>query len=162
MVSHADDALAYIRRAALQASLVYKAEMALVKLVDPAIGSWAKVELREGDIVADLADRACAKFPNWGVNASQVSLYLVEWTGEDVPSAEAERIALDGESLQPTWSLTRARIVSNSCILVRKSSGAAAAGACAPPPPPPRVFGGSARAPLTSPPSQTRWVGAST
>ncbi len=105
--------------------------MALVKLADPLIGSsWAKVELLDGDIVADLAKRACQEFPVWRVTAVEVSLYRVEWTGEDVPSGEAERTALAGVSLQPTWSLARARIVPNSCILVRNTAGAASAGAC--------------------------------
>ena len=108
--------------------------MAFVKLVGfdgSSIGSWAEVPLLEGDTVARFADRACTKFPNWGVNATQASLYRVEWTGEDVPSAEAERIALDGLLLQPTWSLARADIKSGTCVLVRKTVGAAASGACA-------------------------------
>ena len=98
--------------------------MAFVKLVGldgSAIGSWAEVPLLEGDTVARFADRACMKFPNWGVNATQASLYRVEWTGEDVPSAEAERLALDGLLLQPTWSLARADIKSGTCVLVRKT-----------------------------------------
>ena len=105
-------------------------ETVFVKLADPSIGSsWAAVELLEGDTVARLAKRACKEFPVWRVTAVEVSLYLVERVGEDVPSAEAEHAALCGESLQPTWSLAHARIVPNSCILVRKTASAAA-GAC--------------------------------
>ena len=131
--------------------------MAFVKLVrvDDSV-SWAEVELLEGDTVARLADRACAKFRSWDADASQVSLYLVERTGEDVPSPAAESAALDGKPLQPTWSLAHARIVPSSCILVRKTAGAAAAGACAC-----MCWGRPAhRSPST--PSQTRLVGVST
>ena len=74
---------------------------------------------------------ACTKFPVWRVSAVEASLYRVERTGKDVPSAEAERIALDGLLLQPTWSLDEADIKSGTCVLVRKAVGAAASGACA-------------------------------
>ena len=106
--------------------------MAYVKLVSAAAesSSWVEVEVHVSDDVADFADRACTKFRSWDADASQVSLYRVERTGEDVPDADAERTALNQESLQPTWSLARAGIAPNSCILVRKTAGAAA-GACA-------------------------------
>lgn len=108
---------------------------ALVKLVasdgSPVAigGSWAEIDLREGDTVARLAKRACQDFPAWRVTAVEVSLYRVERTGEDAPSADAERAALNVESLQPAWSLTRAGIAPSSFILVR--APARAAGACA-------------------------------
>ena len=108
--------------------------MAFVKLVGldgSSIGSWAKVELHGLNDVADFAKRACLEFPVWQVSAVEVSLYRVERTGKDVPSAEAERIALDGLLLQPTWSLDEADIKSGTCVLVRKTVGAAASGACA-------------------------------
>ena len=83
-----------------------------------------------GDDVADFAKRACKEFSSWDADVSRISLYLVERSGKDVPTANAEHAALGRESLQPTWTLEDARVVPNSCILVRKTAGAAAGGAC--------------------------------
>lgn len=92
---------------------------AFVKLVGAdgsAVGSWAEVELRDGDTVTQLAGRACAKYSNWGVNASEIACFLVARSGEDKPSADAEAAAL---SLEPTWSLARAGVAPNCFLLVR-------------------------------------------
>ena len=40
-----------------------------VRIVLAGAGSFAKVEIRAGDDISDLAERACAKFSHWGVNA---------------------------------------------------------------------------------------------
>ena len=74
------------------------ATMAFVKLVGSggiAVGSWAKVELHAPALdVADFAKRACEEFPKWGVEAWEVSLYRVEWTGAGDPDAASESAAL--------------------------------------------------------------------
>ena len=91
------------------------------------IGSWAKVELKQGDIVADLADRACTKFRSWDADASQVSLHRVEWTGAGDPDAAAERAALSAKPLPSSLCLEETRGGPRLFILVRKTAGAAAA-----------------------------------
>ena len=108
--------------------------MAFVKLVGfdgSSIGSWAKVELHGLNDVADFADRACTRFASWGVNATQASLYRVEWTGEGDPDAAAVSAALSGNPLEQSRLLLDVRISPRSFVLVRKTVGAAASGACA-------------------------------
>ena len=86
---------------------------------------FAKLEMLAGDAVADLAERACAKF-GWGV-PTRARLYLVKHKGELKPLAEAEaRAALLDE---PALRLERAGVVSGSWLLARVSLPAAAAGA---------------------------------
>ena len=46
------------------------------------------MEIRDGDDISDLAERACAKFPHWGT-ADQLSLYLVAAGGDDMPTPSA-------------------------------------------------------------------------
>ena len=91
---------------------------AFIRLADSG-APWAKVQLREGDDVADVLTRACAEFTNWGTNASRASCFLVACTHGDKPSADAEAAALSGACLESTWPLLRAGVVPRSFLLVR-------------------------------------------
>ena len=90
---------------------------------------YAKLAMRAGDAVTDLAERACAKFPRWGADAGQVRLYLVPHSldADEPPSADEEARA--AELTRPHWTLGRAGIVSGSWLLARVSLPATAAGA---------------------------------
>lgn len=99
---------------------------AFIRLADSG-APWAKVQLREGDDVADVLTRACAEFTNWGTNASRASCFLVACTHGDKPSADAEAAALSGACLESTWPLLRAGVVPRSFLLVRPQEAATGA-----------------------------------
>ena len=89
-----------------------------VRIVLAGAGSFAKMEIRAGDDISDLAERACAKFSHWGVNAGQISLYLVAAGGDDMPPPSAVDSARHLDQIG--WSLTRAGISSGAWLVARK------------------------------------------
>ena len=48
-------------------------------------GAFGEVSILEDDTIARVAGRACAEFPSWRADATQLSLYLVAEGGEDRP-----------------------------------------------------------------------------
>ena len=82
-------------------------------------GPFAELEAVRSDSVAKLAKRACAEFPLWSVDASQVELFLAAADGNDEPTADAVTAALSGSRLQAGWSLEHARIGPGSWLLAR-------------------------------------------
>ena len=60
-----------------------------VRIALAGAGTFAKMEIRAGDDISDLAKRACIKFSHWGVNATQISFYLVAAGGDEEPTEEA-------------------------------------------------------------------------
>ena len=92
-----------------------------VRIALAGAGSFAKMEIRAGDDISDLAERACVKFSHWGVNAGQISLYLVAAGGDEEPAEKAISAVLSsGGRLGVGWSLTRAGISSGAWLVVRK------------------------------------------
>ena len=92
-----------------------------VRIVLAGAGSFAKMEIRAGDDISDLAERACVKFSHWGVNAGQISLYLVAAGGDEEPAEKAISAVLSsGGRLGVGWSLTRAGISSGAWLVARK------------------------------------------
>ena len=91
-----------------------------VRIALAGAGSFAKMETRAGDDISDLAERACAKFSHWGVNAGQISLYLVAAGGDDEPAEEAIGAVLSSGRLGVGWSLNRAEIFSGAWLVARK------------------------------------------
>ena len=89
-----------------------------VRIVLAGAGSFAKMEIRAGDDISDLVERACAKFSHWGVNAGQISLYLVAAGGDDMPPPSAVDSARHLDQIG--WSLTRAGISSGAWLVARK------------------------------------------
>ena len=89
--------------------------------------AFAKLAVHAGDTVADLAERACAKFPRWRADAGQTRLCLVAHAPEadEPPSAEEEARAV--ELTRPHWALSRAGVVSGSWLLAHVAVPAAPA-----------------------------------
>ena len=92
-----------------------------VRIALAGAGFFAKMEIRAGDDISDLAKRACAEFSHWGVNAGQISLYLVAAGGDEEPADEAISAVLSsGGRLGVGWSLSRAEISSGAWLVARK------------------------------------------
>jgi hypothetical protein len=111
-----------------------------VRVALAGAGSFAKMEIRAGDDIADVADRACAKFTHWGANAGQIALYLAAAGGDEEPAEEAisAMLASDGR-LGVGWSLTRAGVSSGAWLVARKIAGAGTFFRAHRPPPAPPV-----------------------
>ena len=90
---------------------------------------FAVIELRAGDNVGLLVERACEKFPRWGVDAGQVSLFRAAAGDADRPSpATIVAVAADSAGrLSEEWPLSRAGIVKGCWLLARVPPPAAAA-----------------------------------
>jgi len=92
-----------------------------VRIALAGAGTFAEVNIVEGDTISRLAKRACAEFPSWGVNAAQISLYLVAAGGKDEPTEEAISAVLSsGGRLGVGWSLEDAGISSGTWLVARK------------------------------------------
>ena len=92
-----------------------------VRIALAGAGSFAKMEIRAGDDIADLAKRGCTEFPSWKADSAQLSLYLVAAGGDDEPVEEAISAVLSsGRRLGVGWSLTRAEISSGAWLVARK------------------------------------------
>jgi hypothetical protein len=89
-----------------------------VRIALAGVGSFAEVNIVEGDTISRLAERACVKFSHWGVNAGQISLYLVAAGGKDMPSPSAVDSAR--HLYQIGWSLEDAGISSGAWLVARK------------------------------------------
>jgi hypothetical protein len=89
-----------------------------VRIALAGAGSFAKMEIRAGDDIADVADRACAEFSHWGANAGQIALYLVDAVGDDLPPPSAVDSARHLDQIG--WSLTRAGVSSGAWLVARK------------------------------------------
>jgi hypothetical protein len=90
-----------------------------VRIKVAGAGSFAKLETRAGDDISDLAQRACAKFPHWGMKAGQISLHLVAAGGDDLPPPSAVDSARHLD--QVGWSLARAGVSSGAWLVARAS-----------------------------------------
>ena len=92
-----------------------------IRIALAGAGCFAEVSFVEGDTISRMAKRACIKFSHWGVNAGQISLYLVAAGGDDEPTEEAIGAVLSsGGRLGVGWSLTRAGITSGAWLVARK------------------------------------------
>ena len=92
-----------------------------VRIALAGAGSFAKMEIRAGDDISDLVERACAKFPSWKADSAQLSLYLVAAGGDEEPAEEAISAVLSsGGRLGVGWSLSRAEISSGAWLVARK------------------------------------------
>ena len=98
-----------------------------VRLADSE-DAFAKVELREGESVAWLADCAAIKC-GWGVAPSRVRLFLVDRASAHDPTAAEESAALAKPFLQSTALFADVGVVSSSCLLARVAA-APVVGAC--------------------------------
>jgi hypothetical protein len=77
-------------------------------------GVFASVDILPGDVVSDLAARACTQFPHWRAKAAGLSLFLVAEGGEDTPSEEDT-----SRPLQGSWPLARAGIAPGAWVVAR-------------------------------------------
>ena len=92
-----------------------------VRIALAGAGSFAKMEIRAGDDISDLAKRACTEFPSWKADSAQLSLYLVAAGGDEEPADEAISAVLSsGGRLGVGWSLSRAEISSGAWLVARK------------------------------------------
>ena len=93
--------------------------------------AFAKVQLEGCMDVADVAARACEKFPRWGVDAGQVYLFLAAAGGKvEPPLATLKAAAADPTArLSENWLLTRAGIAPGCWLLARVPPPPAAAAA---------------------------------
>ena len=99
-----------------------------VRIALVGAGTFAKMEIRAGDDISDLVERACAKFSHWGVNAGQISLYLVAAGGKDMPSSSAVDSARHLDQIG--WSLEDAGISSGAWLVARKIVDGGASFSC--------------------------------
>jgi hypothetical protein len=90
----------------------------VVRIALAGVGSFAEVNIVEGDTVTRLAKRACAEFSHWGANAGQIALYLVDAVGDDLPPPSAVDSARHLDQIG--WSLTRAGVSSGAWLVARK------------------------------------------
>ena len=92
-----------------------------VRIALAGAGSFAEVNIVEGDTISRLAKRACAEFPSWKADSAQLFLYLVAAGGDEEPAEEVISAVLSsGGRLGVGWSLTRAGISSGAWLVVRK------------------------------------------
>ena len=89
-----------------------------VRIALAGAGSFAEVNIVEGDTISRLAERACVKFPSWNADSAQLSLYLVAAGGDDMPPPSAVDSARHLDQIG--WSLTRAGISSGAWLVARK------------------------------------------
>ncbi len=89
-----------------------------VRIALAGVGSFAEVNIVEGDTISRLAERACAKFPSWKADSAQLSLYLVAAGGKDMPSPSAVDSARHLDQIG--WSLEDAGISSGAWLVARK------------------------------------------
>ena len=89
-----------------------------VRIALVGAGSFAKMEIRAGEDISDLAKRACAEFPSWKADSAQLSLYLVAAGGKDMPSSSAVDSARHLDQIG--WSLEDAGISSGAWLVARK------------------------------------------
>jgi len=95
--------------------------VSFVRIALSGAGSFAKMEIRADDDISDLAKRACTEFSHWGMNAGQISLYLVAAGGKDEPTEEAISAVLSSSGrLGVGWSLEDAGISSGAWLVARK------------------------------------------
>lgn len=84
--------------------------------------SFGEVSIKEDDTVARLAQRACGAFRSWkvdGLDATQLSLYLVAEGGDIEPSEAATIAVLSGSRLGAGKSLESERIFSGAWLVAR-------------------------------------------
>ena len=92
-----------------------------VRIALAGAGSFAVLDIVEGDTLGHVAERACAKFPSWKADSAQLSLYLVAAGGDEEPAEEAISAVLStGGRLGVGWSLSRAEISSGAWLVARK------------------------------------------
>ena len=100
-----------------------------VRIALAGAGSFAEVNIVEGDTISRLAKRVCAEFPHWGT-ADKLSLYLVAAGGDEEPVEEAISAVLSsGGRLGVGWPLSRAGISSGAWLVARKIADGGALGA---------------------------------
>ena len=89
-----------------------------VRIALDGVGSFAEVNIVEGDTISRLVKRACCEFPSWKADSSQLSLYLVAAGGDDLPPPSAVDSARHLDQIG--WSLSRAGISSGAWLVARK------------------------------------------
>ena len=89
----------------------------IVRIALVGVGSFAEVNIVEGDTISRLAKRACSEFPHWGT-ADKLSLYLVAAGGDDRPNRSAIESARHLDQIG--WSLSRAGVSSGAWLVARK------------------------------------------
>jgi hypothetical protein len=81
-------------------------------------GTFAQVDVLPGDTVGRLKARACAAFPSWACDASQVNLFLVA-AGGSQPSDAAADLAV--QHLDISFTLAEAGVVSSAWLVARRA-----------------------------------------
>ena len=96
-----------------------------VRIALAGMGSFAVLDIVEGDTIGHLSERACVKFPSWKADSAQLSLYLVAAEGDDTPPPSAVDSARHLDQIG--WSLARAKIASGAWLVARKIADVAGA-----------------------------------
>jgi hypothetical protein len=91
-----------------------------VRIMLSGAGYFAEVEIKEGDTISRLAKRACAEFPSWNADPSQLSLHLAAEGGDDLPSSSAVGSARHLDQIG--WSLKKAGVYPGAWLVARKIS----------------------------------------
>ena len=92
-----------------------------VRIALAGAGSFAVLDIVEGDTLGHVAKRACTEIPSWKADSAQLSLYLVAAGGDEEPAEEEISAVLSsGGRLGVGWSLSRAEIFSGAWLVARK------------------------------------------
>lgn len=96
-----------------------------VRISLAGVGSFAEVDVNDGETISWLVERACEKFPSWSVDPAQLALYLVSPGGDEEPTGEAISAALSsGGRLGVGWSILRAGISPGAWLVASVSFSA--------------------------------------
>ena len=132
--SASSDAAATAAAAAALAVAGASTESVFVKRAGDVDAVFAKVPIFHGDVIADLAERASAKF-RWLVGADKIKLFLVPADSEDAVAAGvdgSEGLVLATRPLSSIKALLAVGISNRCCLLARlPDPPVAAAGECA-------------------------------
>jgi hypothetical protein len=98
-----------------------------IKRVGHPDEQFAKLFILADDVVADLAERACEKFPYWNAHAGQVTLFLVPTARESALDKGDPEMPGDFVSRLSSSTTVNDAVVHRSFLLARLSLSVASA-----------------------------------
>ena len=88
-----------------------------IKLATAKEDVFARVVITSSDLVTDVAERSCAKFPRWHLDAGQVRLLLVAKAGAPKPQVPAPEAFKDLKPLAEEATLESAGVTSGAWLV---------------------------------------------
>ena len=87
-----------------------------IKLATAKEDVFAKVAITSSDLVTDVAERSCAKFPRWRLDAGQVRLFMLAMAGPK-PQLPAPEALKDLKPLAEEATLESAGVTSGAWLV---------------------------------------------